>query len=116
MGVRVVHAGVVSEYNSTKMTSKKYTLRSEVWLYPGMSGWHFVGIPKKESREIQKLVIKKAGFGSVPVTVTIGDTTWNTSIFPDKRTETYLLPIKAEVRKKEGIFFGNKISLTIELM
>jgi len=32
----------------------KYTIRSEVWLYPGMLGWHFVGVPKKESEQIKK--------------------------------------------------------------
>ena len=87
-----------------------------MWLYPGMSGWHFIGVPKKESIEIKKKNTIKAGFGSVPVLVTIGQTKWKTSIFPDKRTETYLLPLKAEVRKKEGIFLADKISLTIELI
>ncbi len=98
------------------MSAKKYTIKSEVWLYPGMSGWHFIGIPKKESVEIKNRYKVKAGFGSIPVMVTINKTKWKTSIFPDKRTETYLLPLKAEVRRKEGIFSGNKISLTVELI
>lgn len=98
------------------MSPKKYTMRSEIWLYPGMSGWHFVGIPKKESIEIKKVYTVKAGFGSIPVVVTVGRSKWKTSIFPDKRTETYLLPLKAEVRKKEGIFSGDTITLTIELI
>jgi hypothetical protein len=97
------------------MAAKKYTVKSEVWLYPGMSGWHFVGIPKKESEEIKKERKAKAGFGSVPVVVTVGKTTWKTSIFPDKRTGTYLLPIKAEVRKKENIFSGEIVALTIQI-
>ncbi len=87
-----------------------------MWLYPGMSGWHFVGIPKKESVEIKKVCKVKAGFGSVPVAVTINKLKWKTSIFPDKRTETYLLPLKAEIRKKEAIFSGDTIILTIELI
>jgi hypothetical protein len=98
------------------MSAKKYIINGEVWLYPGMSGWHFVGIPKKESVEIKKVCKVKAGFGSIPVVVTINKSKWKTSVFPDKRTETYLLPLKAEVRKKEGIFLGNIITLTIELM
>lgn len=98
------------------MSVKKYTINGEVWLYPGMSGWHFVGIPKKESVEIKKGCKVKAGFGSIPVVVTVGKSKWKTSIFPDKRTETYLLPLKAEVRKKEGIFSGDTITLTIELI
>lgn len=86
-----------------------------MWLYPGMSGWHFVGIPKKESEEIKKVHTVEAGFGSVPVVVTIGKTKWNTSLFPDKRSGTYLLPIKAGVRKKENVLSGDVISLMIEI-
>jgi hypothetical protein len=48
--------------------------------------------------------------------VTIGKTKWKTSVFPDKRSGTYLLPLKAEVRKKEGIFSEDTVSLTIELI
>ena len=81
-----------------------------------MAGWHFVGVPKKESEEIKKGSKVKAGFGSVPVIVTIGKTNWKTSIFPDKRSGTYLLPIKAGVRKKESIFSEDTISLTIKLI
>lgn len=47
---------------------------------------------------------------------TIGKTQWKTSIFPDKRSRTYLLPLKAEVRKKERIFSEDTVSLTIELI
>lgn len=97
------------------MSTKKFTIESEVWLYPGMSGWHFVGVPKKESTEIKKVSKVKSGFGSVPVTVTIGKTKWRTSLFPDKRTETYLLPLKAEIRKKESIISGDTIVLTIQM-
>jgi hypothetical protein len=81
-----------------------------------MAGWHFTGIPKKESEEIKKESVVKAGFGSIPVEVTVGKTKWKTSIFPDKRSGTYLLPLKAEVRKKEKIFSEDDIYLTIELI
>lgn len=81
-----------------------------------MTGWYFVGVPKKESEEINKVSKVKAGFGSIPVMVTVGKTKWKTSIFPDKRSGTYLLPLKAEVRKKENIFSEDTISLTLELI
>ena len=95
---------------------KIFKFKSKVFLYPGMTGWHFVGVPKKESEEIKKGVKVKAGFGSVPVIVTIGKTKWKTSVFPDKRSGTYLLPLKAGVRKKENIYAEDIISLNIELI
>jgi hypothetical protein len=93
---------------------KIYKIKSKVWLYPGMAGWHFVGVPKKESEEIKRGYKVKAGFGSVPVIVTIGKTKWKTSVFPDKRSGTYVLPLKAEVRKKENISSEDLISLSLE--
>lgn len=97
--------------------TNKYKIKSEVWLYPGMAGWHFVSVPKKESAEIKKNFSSvKRGWGSLPVSVTIGKTEWNTSIFPDKKTETYLLPVKASVRKKEGIFAGDNTVLIIKIL
>lgn len=97
------------------MSVKRYTIKSKVWLYSGQAAWHFIGVPKKESEEIKKAQKVKVGFGSVPVMVTIGKTRWKTSIFPDKRSGTYLLPIKAEVRKKENIMSENIVSLTIQI-
>ncbi len=90
-----------------------YTSKAKVWLYPGMAGWCFVSVSKKESAHIRALFAGLArGFGSLPVTVTIGNTTWNTSIFPDGKTKTYLLALKAEVRKKEQITVGKTISFS----
>jgi hypothetical protein len=98
------------------MVSKKYKLKSEVWLYPGMAGWHFISVSKKEAGEIKKKFgAKKRGWGSLPVVVTLGKTTWKTSIFPDKRSETYLLPLKAEVRIKEEIISGDKVTFSLDI-
>lgn len=98
------------------MVKNKFKLRSEVWLYPGMAGWHFISVPKKQSVEINKLFgTMKRGWGSLPVLVTIGRTIWKTSIFPDKKTGTYLLPLKANVRKKEDIFKGDVITFELRI-
>ncbi len=93
------------------MTNK---ITAEVWLYPGTAGWHFVTIPPKVSAEIKARFGKqRVGWGSVPVTVTLGKTVWKTSIFPDKKSGGYLLPLKANIRKKEGIEAGEMISFTL---
>lgn len=91
-------------------------MRSEVLLYPGMAGWHFLTVPKKESEEIKKnFGAKKRGWGSLPVEVTIGKTSWKTSIFPERKSGTYLLPLKADVRKKENIYSGDSTVFIIDL-
>lgn len=86
-----------------KITSFKE--RAKVFIWPGEQGaWHFMYVSKKRSANLRRMYksISK-GFGSLPVDVTIGKTTWRTSIFYDGRSQQYLLPLKASVRKKEGI-------------
>ena len=98
------------------MNYNQYKIQTTVWLYPGMAGWHFVTIPQDISDDIKnQFGDMKRGWGSLPVNVTIGKTTWKTSIFPDKKSGGYLLPIKAEVRKKEGVLADNKITLLLEI-
>jgi hypothetical protein len=57
----------------------------------------------------------RSGWGSIRVEATIGGSTWKTSIFPDSKSGTFLLPVKAQVRKQEGISAGDRVRLTIEI-
>lgn len=95
----------------------EYTLQAKLWLYPGENAaWHFLTVPKKESENIKKTFGKNArGFGSLPIIVHIGSTTWKTSIFPDSKSGTYILPVKAMVRKNEGLFEGDTVRFSIEV-
>jgi hypothetical protein len=93
-----------------------FKIKGKVWRYPGKAGWHFVNVPRRQSGEIKKLFAgMNRGWGSLPVTATIGKTSWNTSIFPDSKLGLYLLPIKAGVRKKEMVVAGDTIAFSIEI-
>ncbi len=93
-----------------------FTIKTKIWLYPGNAAWHFVTIPQKESKAIQeRFGAFHRGWGSLRVTVTIKNTSWKTSIFRDKKREGYLLPIKADVRRKEGIYARDEIIVRIEI-
>ncbi|WP_246160447.1 DUF1905 domain-containing protein [Nocardioides humilatus] len=65
--------------------------------------WYFVSLPFDASDEIEAVAGPGKGFGSVRVEVTIGATTWRTSIFPSAEQKTYVLPIKKAVRVAEGL-------------
>lgn len=93
-------------------------MTEKVWVYPGdFANWHFVTLTKKVGQEIKETYGKSArGFGSLPVEVTIGTTVWKTSIFPDKRVGSYILPLKAKVRKQEDIEAGEPVTFTIKLL
>lgn len=96
----------------------QFSFTSELWLWPGgQAAWHFVNVPKEESRKIKEMMVGKLrGFGSVPVEATIGKTSWQTSIFPDKRSGTYLLPIKVSVRKAETLFDKSKTKIILKVI
>lgn len=93
----------------------KHPFTAKLWIYPGgTAAWHFVTVPKTISETIKKKHGKNArGWGSLPVQVEIGKTTWQTSIFPDSKSGTYLLPVKALVRKSEGLDAGESVSVTL---
>ncbi len=83
------------------MKSKQYKMNTEVWVYSGVIPWHFITVDKEESKEIKEKYGKvRRGFGSIPVNVRVGNTKWKTSVFPVK-DGTYMLPIKANVRKED---------------
>ena len=95
---------------------KTYKIKAKVWLYPGDVPWHMVTLPKVTAKDIDFYFDHaKRGWGSLPVLVTKGKTSWKTSIFPEKKTGSYLLPLKAEVRKKEVIKAGDSISFSLDI-
>jgi hypothetical protein len=95
---------------------KRYALTAEVWRHPGQAGWHFVTLPTDLADELKA---RSAGggraFGTIPVLVTVGQSTWATSLFADTKSASYLLPIKAEVRHREGLADGDTATLALEL-
>jgi hypothetical protein len=44
-----------------------------------------------------------------------GQTTWRTSLFPDSRSGAFLLPLKAEVRRRETLVPGDVRRFVVEL-
>lgn len=98
------------------MATGVYKLNSKILVYPGMNAWRFLILPQKQGQEIKEKFGKRAkGWGSLPVSVTLGQTTWQTSIFPDKKSGTYLLPLKAQIRKKEDIADDDVVSFTLAI-
>jgi hypothetical protein len=79
-----------------------------------MAGWHFLSVDKQSSTAIKAAHAPQArrGWGSIRINVKLGKSEWATSIFPEKGG-VYLLPLKAAVRKKEGIFADDSVTFTL---
>ena len=91
-----------------------FNFKAKTWLYPGKAGWVFVNLPTKITEEINYFHShNKRGFGSLPIIITVGETTWKTSIFPDRKNKSFLLPIKKMVRETEQIIIGDQINIKL---
>ena len=92
---------------------------SLVWIWKGSDAagrWFFVTVPEDQSAEFKAHAFgNPRGFGSVKVEATIGDVTWRTSVFP-LNSGGYLLPLKAEVRRKAEIGAGDEVRVELELL
>jgi hypothetical protein len=95
----------------------RYRFTSPLWRWRARSdAWFFVTVPEDEGDEIRAIVGDLAGgFGSVRVRVTVGSTTWLTSIFPESGSTAYSLPMKAAVRRAEAISEGDQVTVDLEL-
>lgn len=95
---------------------RSWEFAAPLWKWDGNAAWHFLTLPFEVTDEIDEITAgKQGGFGSVPVRVTIGRTTWTTSVFPSKGHESFILPVKAAVRKTEGLAEGSPANVRLEL-
>lgn len=93
-----------------------FEFAAPLWRYPGADGWHFVSLPTGISTDITDITAGiRRGFGSVRVAVTVGSTSWRTSIFPDSKTGDYWLPVKQAVRLAERLEVGDQVKAQIQL-
>ena len=91
------------------------------WTTPSApAAWHFVTIDGPAGDELSATALLRRlegasrGFGSLKVAVRIGGSRFKTSVFPSKETG-WLLPVKASVRKAEGLADGDMVELELEL-
>lgn len=92
---------------------------AELWSWDARraDSWIFVSLPAEASEEIRDLAHgPRRGFGSIRVRVTIGGSTWTTSIFPGSAGASYVLPIKRAVRQAEALDVGDIAAVTVELI
>jgi len=92
----------------------KYEFTTQLWKYNAPGGWHFVSLPKDFSQEIRKnLQWQEEGWGRMKAVAQIKAVKWETSIWFDSKQERYILPVKAEIRKKAQLVLDQTIEMTL---
>ncbi|HEV7314069.1 DUF1905 domain-containing protein [Sphingopyxis sp.] len=101
-----------------------FTTTTPLWRWQSATApaaWFFVTIAGETADGIRLAAISgqwldgRKGFGSARVDVQIGDTRWQTSVFPHRESGGWLLPVKAAVRKAEGLVEGDAVTVTVSL-
>jgi len=103
------------------VTTQEVRCDCPIWRWAGArasGSWHFASICGEAAEELgataamRRLEGLGRGFGSLRVTARIGATTWQTSVFP-QQDGTWILPVKAQVRRAEAIGEGDSVALTL---
>lgn len=92
---------------------KSLIFTASLWKWQGKAAWYFITLPREPSRDIKFAQGPRRGFGAVRVDVSIGTSTWQTSIFPESKSGCYILPVKAQVRKKEKLATGKPVKVRL---
>lgn len=102
--------------------TERITHTGPLWRWTGGSGgsWHFLTIDGAAGEALSGTALMRrmertiGGFGSLKVTARIGDSVFRTSLFPSRQLG-WLLPVKAAVRKAEGIGAGDSVEVLLEV-
>ncbi len=105
--------------------TETHTVTAKLWIWTSDQAparWHFLTVEGEAAEAIHALALmrrlesgRRRGWGAMKVKASIGESVWDTSIFPDKARGGWLLPVKAAVRKAEGLVAGDAVQLTITL-
>ena len=97
--------------------SARFEFVAKLWRYSGeTAAWHFITLPRDTSTSVRSISKGlQSAFGSLRVIATVGKTTWRTSIFPEAKTKLFVLPVKADIRRRERIGHGDRVKVAIEV-
>jgi Domain of unknown function (DUF1905) len=92
----------------------QYNFSSKIWKHSAPGGWYFVSVPKEISEEIRRnLKWQEEGWGRLKVSAKIEAIQWQTAIWFDSKQNTYLLPLKSEIRKKANLEMNQIIMISL---
>lgn len=94
-----------------------YQFKSKILVFVGPTDWYFVDLPKDISEEIKDVTeLNDRGFGAVRVSVKLGESEWQTSIFPQAKKGQYMLPLKKTIRKENDLDYDDDVEVEIKLL
>jgi len=97
---------------SAMVTTTAYEMTAEVWRSDGPGDRYFVTLPDDVAQAVrEKFGGSHQAVGSLPVSVALGKSIWSTSLYADNASNSYVIAIKDDVRRRELVREGQVISL-----
>lgn len=91
------------------------TFSGPIFTWRGPAPFYYVAVPEEESEDLRDIANAVTyGWGVIPVRATIGETSYETSLFP--KDGRYLLGVKAAVRRSEGLDEGDQVTVTMAVV
>ena len=87
-----------------------------LWESESVAGWCFVSVPPHFSEDLLLSGGPPTAFGSIRVEVTVGGSVWRTSVFPDKGSGCYVLPMNKSVREAERLDVGDPVAVELRVL
>jgi hypothetical protein len=85
-----------------------------VFTWRGPAPYYFVRVEDPQAAEIEAASqMVTYGWGMIPATITLGGTEWYTALWP--KDGLYVVPLKAWVRKAEGVDEDDVVTLRIRI-
>lgn len=105
-----------------QLDQETVTHTATLWRWTANNGvsWFFLTIDGDAGEALSGTAVMrklenpgKRGWGGIKVTARIGDSEWQTSVFPQKDEDGWLLPVKAPIRKSVGLHEGGEVTVTL---
>lgn len=90
-----------------------WVFEGQVVEWRGPAPYYYVPMPVEDAEDLKDAARGLEYWGQVAVTATIGETTFTTALFP--KDGTYLLPLKAAIRRAEEIDLDDVVSVALVL-
>jgi len=87
------------------------TFTAKIERFEMKGGWYFVPVPAELKKSLEFL---STNFGFIPITATVGNTSWQTSLLP-KGDRTHFIALPAKVRSKENLSLGDEVEVSFEI-
>ncbi|HEY0644737.1 MAG TPA: DUF1905 domain-containing protein [Nocardioides sp.] len=101
--------------------SDAFTFTAPLWRWTAREqsadtgAWSFVTLPTDVADEVRQRAGEPRGFGSVRVHVEAAGQAWDTSVFPDASSGSFVLPVKKAVRRAAGVEEGDELTVTVSV-